>query len=67
MTLTSKYSWLYGQYPYDNDPTEGDNIPTDYAVECQCVPAQTNPAPVFAAPWRPLDVLIVAERARRAA
>ncbi len=53
MTLTSKYSWLYGQYPYDNDPTEGDNIPTDYAVECQCVPAQTVPTPVFAAPWRP--------------
>ena len=42
MTLTSQYSWLYGQYPYDNDPTEGDNIPTDYAVECQCVPAQTR-------------------------
>jgi hypothetical protein len=53
MTLTSQYSWLYGQYPYDNDPTEGDNVPTDYAVECQCVPAQTVPAPVFAAPWRP--------------
>jgi hypothetical protein len=53
MTLTSQYSWLYGQYPYDNDPTEGDNVPTDYAVECQCVPAQTVPEPVFAAPWRP--------------
>ncbi len=53
MTLTSQYSWLYGQYPYDNDPTEGDNIPTDYAVECQCVPAQTVPEPVFPAPWRP--------------
>src|SRR3984885_6345595 len=53
MTLTSQYSWLYGQYPYDNDPTEGDNVPTDYAVECQCVPAQTVPAPVFPAPWRP--------------
>ena len=53
MTLTSQYSWLYGQYPYDNDPTEGDNIPTDYAVECQCVPADTVPEPVFAAPWRP--------------
>ncbi len=56
MTLTSQYSWLYGQYPYDNDPTEGDNIPTDYAVECECVPAHTVPAPPasdFAAPWRP--------------
>ena len=53
MTLTSQYSWLYGQYPFDNDPTEGDNVPTDYAVECQCVPAQTVPAPVFPAPWRP--------------
>jgi Pectate lyase superfamily protein len=53
LTLTSQYSWLYGQYPYDNDPTEGDNVPTDFAVECQCVPAQTVPAPVFAAPWRP--------------
>jgi hypothetical protein len=53
MTLTSQYSWLYGQYPFDNDPTEGDNVPTDYAVECQCVPAQTIPAPVFPAPWRP--------------
>jgi hypothetical protein len=46
MTLTSQYSWLYGQYPYDNDPTEGDNIPTDYAVECQCVPADTVPRSV---------------------
>ncbi len=53
MTLSSQYSWLYGQYPYDNDPTEGDNIPTDYAVECQCVPADTVPEPVFPAPWRP--------------
>jgi Pectate lyase superfamily protein len=53
MTLTSQYSWLYGQYPYDNDPTEGDNIPTDYAVECQCVPADTVLEPVFPAPWRP--------------
>jgi hypothetical protein len=53
LTLTSQYSWLYGQYPFDNDPTEGDNVPTDYAVECQCVPAQTVPAPVFPAPWRP--------------
>ena len=53
LTLTSQYSWLYGQYPYDNDPTEGDNVPTDWAVECQCVPAQTDPAPVFPAPWRP--------------
>jgi hypothetical protein len=53
MTLTSQYSWLYGQYPFDNDPTEGDNVPTDYAVECQCVPAQTTPEPVFPAPWRP--------------
>ena len=53
MTLTSQYSWLYGQYPYDNDPTEGDNIPTDYAVECQCVPADTVPEPDFPAPWRP--------------
>ncbi len=53
LTLTSQYSWLYGQYPYDNNPAEGDNVPTDYAVECQCVPAQTVPAPVFPAPWRP--------------
>jgi hypothetical protein len=53
MTLTSQYSWLYGQYPYDNDPTEGDNVPSDYAVECACVPDQTVPEPVFAAPWRP--------------
>src|SRR5258708_7387234 len=53
MTLTSQYSWLYGQYPFDNDPTEGDNIPTDYAVDCQCVPADTVPEPVFPAPWRP--------------
>ncbi|HWF27089.1 MAG TPA: glycosyl hydrolase family 28-related protein [Mycobacterium sp.] len=53
MTLTSEYSWLYGQYPYDNNPNEGDNVPTDYAVECGCVPAQTVPAPIFAAPWRP--------------
>jgi hypothetical protein len=57
MTLTSQYSWLYGQYPYDNDPTEGNNQPYYYAVECGCVPGP-NPlpasiAPDFAAPWRP--------------
>jgi hypothetical protein len=52
MTLTSVYSWLYGQYPYDNDPTEGDNVPDDYAVECACVPDQTTPEPDFPAPWR---------------
>jgi hypothetical protein len=61
MTLTSQYAWLYGQYPYDNDPTEGNNQPYYYAVECGCVPGPT-PYPTsvaaayaadFAAPWRP--------------
>jgi hypothetical protein len=61
MTLTSQYAWLYGQYPYDNNPTEGNNQPYYYAVECGCVPGPTPyPASVaaayasdFAAPWRP--------------
>jgi hypothetical protein len=64
MTLTSQYSWLYGQYPYDNDPTEGNNQPYYYAVECGCIPGPTPyPSTVasngtlyasdFAAPWRP--------------
>ncbi|HEY2792185.1 MAG TPA: mycodextranase, partial [Micromonosporaceae bacterium] len=53
MTMTSQYSYLYGQYPFDNDPTEGNNQPDYWTTECQCVPDQTTPEPVFATPFRP--------------
>ncbi|MFI6481171.1 glycosyl hydrolase family 28-related protein [Nonomuraea sp. NPDC050663] len=53
MTLTSQYSWLYNQYPFSNDP-QGDLLHPDWWVaECACVPAATDPRPVFAKPFRP--------------
>ncbi|WP_405915091.1 glycosyl hydrolase family 28-related protein [Streptomyces sp. NBC_00728] len=53
MTLTSRYSWLYNQYPFSNDP-QGDLLHPDWWItECGCVPAATTPAPVVDKPFRP--------------
>lgn len=51
--VTSRYSWLYNQYPFSNDPTAGLLHPDWWVAECGCVPAQTTPAPVFETPFRP--------------
>jgi hypothetical protein len=53
MTLTSRYSWLYNQYPFSNDPGADLSHPDWWVTECGCVPAATTPAPVFAKPFRP--------------
>src|SRR4051812_11618976 len=53
MTLTSQYSWLYNQYPFTNDPNADLLHPDWWITECDCVPAQTNPAPVIQKPFRP--------------
>ncbi|MFT7835479.1 glycosyl hydrolase family 28-related protein [Saccharothrix sp. BKS2] len=53
MTLTSQYSWLYNQYPFTNDPGADLLHPDWWITECQCVPAQTSPAPVVPKPFRP--------------
>ena len=45
MTLTSKYSWLYNQYPFTNDPNAGLLHPDWWITECGCVPAATKPDP----------------------
>jgi hypothetical protein len=51
LTLTSKYSWLYNQYPFSNDPNAG-LLHTDWWVtECGCVPGDTR---TFATPFRPM-------------
>ncbi|PKT74859.1 mycodextranase [Streptomyces populi] len=53
MTLTSRYSWLYNQYPFSNDP-RGDLLHPDWWItECGCVPAATTPAPAIDKPFRP--------------
>ncbi|MFI9008816.1 glycosyl hydrolase family 28-related protein [Actinosynnema sp. NPDC053489] len=53
MTLTSRYSWLYNQYPFTNDPNADLLHPDWWITECGCVPSQTTPAPVIAKPFRP--------------
>lgn len=53
MTLTSRYAWLYNQYPFANDPDAGLLHPDWWITECSCVPAATTPAPAFATPFRP--------------
>ncbi len=40
MKLTSQYSWLYGQYPFDNDPTGGRQH--SYRL-CGGVPVRSSP------------------------
>jgi hypothetical protein len=53
MTLTSRYSWLYNQYPFSNDPAAGLLHPDWWITECGCVPSATTPAPVISKPFRP--------------
>jgi Alpha-1,3-glucanase catalytic domain D1/Alpha-1,3-glucanase catalytic domain D2 len=54
LTLTSKYSWLYNQYPFSNDPGAGLLHPDWWVTECGCVPAFTTPSPTFRKPFRPM-------------
>jgi len=54
ITLTSKYSWLYNQYPFTNDPNAGLLHPDWWITECGCVPAFTTPAPTISKPFRPM-------------
>jgi hypothetical protein len=55
LTLTSKYSWLYNQYPFSNDPNAGLLHPDWWVTECGCVPADPNSGnPVFPTPFRPM-------------
>jgi hypothetical protein len=54
LTLTSKYSWLYNQYQFSNDPNAGPIHPDWWITECSCVPAATTPTPTFATPFRPM-------------
>lgn len=53
MTLTSQYAWLYNEYPFSNDPNAGPLNPDWWTTECNCVPDQTTPPPVFPTPFRP--------------
>ncbi|WP_371477748.1 glycosyl hydrolase family 28-related protein [Kitasatospora sp. NBC_00315] len=53
MNLTSKYAWLYNQYPFSNDPQAGVMHTDWWITECGCVPAATTPAPVVDTPFRP--------------
>src|SRR3984893_12931660 len=46
ITLTSKYSYLYNQYPFTNDPNAGLLHPDWWITECSCVPAATTPRPI---------------------
>jgi alpha-1,3-glucanase-like protein len=54
ITLTSKYSWLYNQYPFTNDPNAGLLHPDWWITECSCVPASTTPPPTITKPFRPM-------------
>jgi alpha-1,3-glucanase-like protein len=53
LTLSSRYAWLYNQYPFSNDPRADLLHPDWWVTECACVPAFTTPAPTFAKPFRP--------------
>jgi hypothetical protein len=54
VTLTSKYSWLYNQYPFTNDPNAALLHPNWWITECSCVPALTVPPPTITKPFRPM-------------
>jgi hypothetical protein len=54
LTLTSKYSYLYNQYPFTNNPNAGLVHPDWWVIECKCVPAFTTPTPTFPTPFRPM-------------
>jgi hypothetical protein len=53
MTLTSRFSWLYNQYPFSNDPNADLLHPDWWITECQCVPRDTTPPPTIVKPFRP--------------
>jgi hypothetical protein len=53
MTLTSRYAWLYNQYPFSNNPDADLLHPDWWITECSCVPAATTPPPTIAKPFRP--------------
>ncbi|HEU5475548.1 MAG TPA: glycosyl hydrolase family 28-related protein [Actinophytocola sp.] len=53
MTLTSRYAWLYNQYPFSNDPNADLLHPDWWITECSCVPEATTPRPVIPKPFRP--------------
>jgi hypothetical protein len=53
MPLTSRYAWLYNQYPFSNDPNADLLHPDWWITECSCVPAATTPPPVIPKPFRP--------------
>jgi hypothetical protein len=54
MTLTSRYAWLYNQYPFTNDPDADLLHPDWWITECACVPAATTPPPTIIKPFRPM-------------
>jgi hypothetical protein len=55
VTLTSKYSYLYNQYPFTNDPNAGLLHPDWWITECGCVPLYTTPPPPpVTTPFRPM-------------
>jgi hypothetical protein len=54
MTLTSRYAWLYNQYPFTNDPGADLLHPDWWITECSCVPAATTPSPTITKPFRPM-------------
>jgi hypothetical protein len=55
ITLTSKYSYLYNQYPFTKDPTADLLHPDWWITECSCVPAFTTPPPPpITKPFRPM-------------
>jgi hypothetical protein len=54
ITLTSKYSWLYNQYPFTNDPNAALLHSDWWITECFCVPAVTDPPPTITKPFRPM-------------
>jgi hypothetical protein len=54
VTLTSRYSYLYNQYPFTKDPTADLLHPDWWITECSCVPAFTTPRPTITKPFRPM-------------
>jgi hypothetical protein len=54
LTLTSRYAWLYNQYPFSNDPQADLLHPDWWITECACVPSATTPSPVITRPFRPM-------------
>src|ERR1700686_3208943 len=54
ITLTSKYAYLYNQYPFTKDPNADLLHPDWWITECSCVPAFTTPRPTITKPFRPM-------------